>query len=45
MAGKHRKDKRAQSRQTRVTETSDYIAMMKRVLYGYGNRIGNDPAA
>jgi hypothetical protein len=29
----------------RTTETSDYVAMMTRVLYGYGARIADDPAA
>jgi hypothetical protein len=36
MQGKHRQ---------RTTETSDYVAMMTRILYGYGTRIAEDPAA
>jgi hypothetical protein len=32
-------------RQKRVTETSDYVAMMKRIIIGYGQRIGEDPVA
>lgn len=26
-------------------ETSDYVAFLKRAIYGYGRRIGDDPAA
>lgn len=29
----------------RTAETSDYVAFLKRALYGYGRRIGDDPAA
>jgi hypothetical protein len=29
----------------RPAETSDYVAFLKRALYGYGRRIGDDPAA
>ena len=32
-------------RKKRETETSDYIAMLVRMIYGYGVRIGEDPAA
>src|SRR2546430_13128579 len=28
-----------------VAETSDYVAFLKRAIYGYGRRIGTDPAA
>lgn len=46
MAGKHRAQRGAQKARTpRVTETSDYVAMLKRVIYGYGQRIGSDPVA
>lgn len=34
-----------QRRARRDIETSDYVAMVERILYGYGRRIGNDPAA
>jgi hypothetical protein len=34
--GKHEK---------RVTETSDYVAWMRRLIIGYGDRIASDPAA
>jgi predicted DNA-binding protein YlxM (UPF0122 family) len=36
--GTHRKPRRQ-------TETSDYVAMMERILTGYGRRIAEDPAA
>jgi hypothetical protein len=29
----------------RPAETSDYVAFLRRALYGYGRRIGDDPAA
>lgn len=29
----------------RRAETSDYVATIERILYGYGRRIGHDPAA
>lgn len=29
----------------RITETSDFVAFLKRVLTAYGDRIGDDPAA
>lgn len=41
MSGKHR----TQRTSARVTETSDYVAMMTRIIHGYGARIANDPAA
>jgi hypothetical protein len=41
MAGKHRPGRAPQ----RVTETSDYVAMMTRIIQGFGNRIAEDPAA
>lgn len=37
MAGKHRR--------TRITETSDYVAFLTRVLAAYGDRIAADPVA
>lgn len=45
MPGKHAAPRRPQRRTRRDTETSEYAAMMIRVLYGYGQRIGTDPAA
>jgi hypothetical protein len=41
MTGKHR----AGSSPRRVTETSDYVAMMARIITAYGDRIAADPAA
>jgi hypothetical protein len=32
-------------RRKRQTETSDYVAMLMRIIYGYGARVGQDPAA
>jgi hypothetical protein len=32
-------------RRRRQTETSDYVAMLMRIIYGYGARVGQDPAA
>lgn len=46
MAGKHRVPRGAQKARTpRVTETSDYVAFLRRAIHGYGRRIGDDPAA
>src|SRR5258707_5117259 len=47
MTGRHARPSPAQRRREarRITETSDYAAMMIRVVYGYGARIGDDPAA
>lgn len=41
MAGRHTRSRSAQ----RVTETSDYVGMMLRVITAFGDRIGEDPAA
>ena len=41
MAGKHRAPRRSQ----RTTETSDYVAMMIRIIAAYGDRVAADPAA
>jgi hypothetical protein len=38
MAGKHRRSRR-------ITETSDYVAMMTRIIAAYGDRIAADPVA
>lgn len=38
MAGKHRRSRR-------ITETSDYVAMMTRIITAYGDRIAADPVA
>lgn len=38
MAGKHRAA-------GQVTETSDYVAFLQRIVIGYGDRIADDPAA
>lgn len=42
-AGKHRAT--ASGRPQRVTETSDYVAFMTRILIGWGDRVAEDPAA
>lgn len=39
MPGRHRLPARR-----RNTETSEYVAMMMRIIIGYGERIGQDPA-
>lgn len=44
MSGRHRLPVR-QPRPKREVETSEYVAMMMRVIIGYGERIGRDPAA
>ena len=41
MRGKHR----ARVARKRSTENSDYAAMLIRMIYGYGKRVGDDPAA
>jgi hypothetical protein len=41
MAGRHR----LAIRPKRATETSEYVAFLARLLIGYGERIGRDPAA
>ena len=41
MAGRHA----LRRRRKRTTESSDYAAMMMRIIYGYGYRIAEDPAA
>lgn len=41
MAGKHR----APRHPRRVTETSDYVAMMLRIIAAYGDRVAGDPVA
>lgn len=41
MSGRHRTKRGS----PRVTETSDYMAMLTRILHGYGTRIGQDPVA
>ncbi|GAA4083025.1 hypothetical protein [Actinomadura miaoliensis] len=33
------------NRSGRITETSDYVAMLQRIIWGYGRRIGEDAAA
>jgi len=46
MSGKHaRPGALARRRDRRQTETSEYVAMLVRVLYGFGYRISEDPAA
>jgi hypothetical protein len=46
MAGRHARPGRLARRQERrQTETSEYVAMMIRILYGYGYRVSQDPAA
>jgi hypothetical protein len=41
MPGRHR----LPARRRRDVETSEYAAMMTRIILGYGNRIAQDPAA
>jgi hypothetical protein len=41
MPGRHRASKGPQ----RITETSDYVAMMTRIITAFGDRIAADPAA
>lgn len=41
MTGRHAAPKRPK----RETETSEYVAMMRRIFKGYGDRIRQDPAA
>ena len=41
MAGRHRAGQAPQ----RVTETSDYVAMMTRIMASFGDRVAHDPAA
>jgi hypothetical protein len=36
---------RAKRRPQRITETSDYVAMMTRIINAFGDRIAADPAA
>lgn len=43
MTGRHRAG--AKERAPRVTETSDYVAFMTRLMIGWGDRIAADPAA
>jgi len=44
-AVRQEKKRRAARRAERQTETSEYVAMLTRVIAGYGGRIGEDPAA
>lgn len=46
MAGRHEVARRSEGcKQRRVTESSEYAAMLVRLLYSYGYRISQDPAA
>ena len=45
MTGRHRAGGGAHKRSARVTETSDFVAMMVRLLIAWGDRVGQDPAA
>jgi hypothetical protein len=45
MTGRHVKLRGKKLRPQRTTETSAYVAMLVRILYGYGKRVGDDPAA
>lgn len=46
MTGRHARPGPLQRRrERRVSESSDYAAMLIRVLYGYGYRVSEDPAA
>jgi hypothetical protein len=46
MPGRHRAPGPSQRRHEarRITETSEYAAFLIRALYGYGRRVGDDPA-
>lgn len=44
MPGRHRLPAQ-QTRPKRQTETSEYVAFLMRTIIGYGERIGQDPAA
>jgi hypothetical protein len=41
MAGRHALRRRSK----RTTESSEYVAMLTRIIYGYGYRVAQDPAA
>ena len=41
MPGRHR----TPARRKRTVETSEYVAMFKRIIIGYGSRIASDPVA
>lgn len=44
MTGKHSRG-RVPARQRRTVETSEYVAMLMRIIIGYGERVGQDPVA
>lgn len=45
MPGHHRASPDRQRRAQRVTETSDYVAMLTRLMVAWGDRVAADPAA
>lgn len=46
MTGRHARPGRLQRRQERrQVEASEYVAMMVRIIYGFGYRVSEDPAA
>lgn len=45
MTGRHAAPGARQGRAQRVTETSDYVAMLERLLIAWGDRVADDPAA
>lgn len=44
MVGRHSR-RRLPARQRRTVETSEYVAMLMRIIIGYGERVGQDPVA
>jgi hypothetical protein len=45
MTGRQMKLRGGRHRLRRSTETSSYVAMLERMIYAYGQRIADDPAA
>lgn len=45
MKGRHHAGTALQQRPPRVTETSDFVAMLRRLFNAWGDRVGQDPAA
>lgn len=45
MTGKHQAGSGRHKRSARRTETSDFVAMLTRLLIAWGDRVGHDPAA
>lgn len=45
MTGRHEAPRGAQRRSGRVTETSDFVAFMTRLMVAFGDRVAQDPVA